>query len=218
MSDSLINKQDAEYLLIKHACQNLPPSQGNYLESDFVSNLLLTVLDYQQKNITVSRAYDHYKYNHWNQIRSLEGLKIFLLQYSDDKDGNTDAAVSLWGYRFWTRLAQLRRLMEYFESIDITDQDSLKIWAETGDFKSSFKGKVKGLGPTIYRWLLMRVGIETVKPDTHVLRFLQRVTGRKFSGDEAVVILEQIAKDIGKKAYELDWAIWEYQRGKPGTR
>jgi hypothetical protein len=63
----------------------------------------------------------------------------------------------------------------------------------------------------------MRQGVETVKPDRHLHSFVSEALGREVSDWELVGLLEQAAVVLGKKAYELDWSIWEHQRGGPGA-
>lgn len=55
----------------------------------------------------------------------------------------------------------------------------------------------------------MRKGVETVKPDSRVKRFLHKATGREFSDRETISVLERVARELGIPAHELDWAIWE---------
>lgn len=69
----------------------------------------------------------------------------------------------------------------------------------------------------IYQWLVMRLGIETIKPDTHLIDFLKSIIHHSFTEKELVDVLEKVAKELGLKAYELDWEIWEYQRGQKGN-
>lgn len=80
------------------------------------------------------------------------------------------------------------------------------------NFDRDMAGKVKGIGFGIYKWLVMRQGVETIKPDIWVHRFLKQAIGRDMSDVETVKILEAAAEQIGIKAYELDWRIWESQR------
>ena len=61
----------------------------------------------------------------------------------------------------------------------------------------------------VYKWLVMRLGVETVKPDMWIKRWLLHVTGREFGDAEAVAVLERAAREIGRKANRLDWAIWD---------
>ena len=141
-------------------------------------------------------------------------MVTFLRQFPDTKSGNLVAAFELWGYKYWNRLEQLRRLVEYFDSIGVMDQVSLKHWAHTSQFEQDFEGRVKGLGFAVYKWLLMRLGVETIKPDLHIKAFLRSVTSREFDDREAVAILERVANECGRKANELDWTIWELQKSK----
>jgi len=69
------------------------------------------------------------------------------------------------------------------------------------------------MGFAIYQWLIMRQGIETIKPDVHVTRFVESIICRSGIADEELVAtLEKVAKQLGLKAYKLDWRIWEYQQ------
>jgi hypothetical protein len=59
----------------------------------------------------------------------------------------------------------------------------------------------------------MRQGVDTVKPDVHVRRFAEAVAGRSLSDDDVVEVVTRAAHELGLKAYELDWRIWEASRG-----
>ena len=96
----------------------------------------------------------------------------------------------------------------------MTDQPSLRRWARRKDFKDEFKGRVKGLGFAVYYWLLMRLGVDTIKPDSRVKTFLRRASGRHFTDEEAVSVLERAARDMGWKARMLDWSIWENEKAR----
>jgi hypothetical protein len=78
--------------------------------------------------------------------------------------------------------------------------------------RDSFEGRVRGLGPTVYNWLVMRLGVETVRPDIHIMRFVESTLGRRVSEADAVEVVCEAARQLGLPAYELDWRIWEYQR------
>lgn len=203
---------DAEYRVVLEACLALPRTINNYLEHDYVMNLISTVLDYQMHRTSLARAEGHYKENHWHKIRTRDDLVNFLTRYPDTKEGNVAAATYLWGNRHWTRMQQLRGLFAYLDSVGVTDQESLRRWARTSDFERDFKGKIKGLSFGIYKWLVMRQGVPTIKPDIHVKRFLGAITKRNLSDQEAVSVLERVATELGIPANELDWSIWDYQR------
>jgi hypothetical protein len=94
-------------------------------------------------------------------------------RHPEDQAGNTALARHLWGYNLWTRAQQRRDLARYFRTIGVTNQQELKRWALTSTFKMDFEGRVKGLGPAVYQWLVMRQGVDTIKPDVHVRRFVE---------------------------------------------
>jgi hypothetical protein len=95
----------------------------------------------------------------------------------------------------------------------VVDQESLKAWAHRSDFRTDFEGRVKGLGPAVYQWLVMRQGVDTVKPDVHVRRFAEAAVGRPLSDADVVEVVTRAARLLGIRAYELDWRIWEASRG-----
>lgn len=206
-----------EYNLILQKCKEVPPAQGMYLIDDYIENLMLTVLDFQMHNVAVYKAIKHYRDNRFNEIRTMNDLKHLLSKYADDKENNTAVAQYLWGNRHWTRVSLLRKLIAYFESISVTSQETLRYWAEKSDFEKNFEGKIPGMGYAIYQWLVMRQGIETIKPDTHLIDFLKSIIHHSFTEKELVAVLEKVAEELGLKAYELDWKIWEYQRGQKGN-
>jgi hypothetical protein len=203
---------EAEYQSVLNACRSLPPPSGNYHVNDYVLNLVSTVLDYQMNAPTLANAENHFKRNRLPAIRTRDDLAQVLARYSNDHEGNIDAAVYLWGYKYGNRLQQLRELLAYFDSIGVTDQEGLGRWAMWSDFERDFKDRVKGLAFAVYKWLVMRQGVETIKPDIHIKNFLRRTTGRAFTDQEAVSILERIATDLNRPANELDWSIWETER------
>jgi hypothetical protein len=207
----VISEADIEKLA--SAARLLPPNTSTYLEEDFVMNLLETVLDYMLQTEVVVRALERLRENRWDDVRTLDDLERVMARFSEDQAGNTALAQHLWGYNFWTRAQQLRDLVRYFRSIGVVDQEQLKQWALRSTFKTDFEGRVKGLGPAVYQWLVMRQGVDTVKPDVHVRRFAEAAVGRNLKDQEVIELTTRAAARIGIKAFELDWRIWEAARG-----
>jgi hypothetical protein len=203
---------EAELRRLEAACQAVPLTKSQYVATDFVMALFDTVLDYQNHVETIRKAGEHFKTTGWDEVRTLADLEQVLERFPDDQDGNTELATYLWGNRHWRRAHELRGLVTYFRERDVTDLPSLQIWAAASK-PEDFLGHIKGLGPAVYRWLVMRSGVETVKPDTHILRFVANAIGRAVTESEAVDSLETVATRIGAQARVLDWSIWEYQRG-----
>ena len=75
----------------------------------------------------------------------------------------------------------------------------------TSTFKKDFEGRVKGLGPAVYQWLVMRQGVDTVKPDVHLRRFAEAAVGRTLNDNDVIELTSRAATRIGVKAFELDW-------------
>lgn len=139
-------------------------------------------------------------------------LQSGLLPFPDDEKGNTALAQHLWGYNLWTRAHLLRGLVDYFDQIGVRDQPSLRAWAANSEFKRDFEGRVKGLGFAVYKSLVLRQGVDTVKPDVHVRRFVEAAIGHRVCDVEVVTLVEDAAKVLGLRASVLDWNIWESQR------
>ena len=158
---------EKEVLLLLDQCRKLPPAKGVYLEHDYIINLFLTVLDFRIKVNLVQAAIGHYKAKHWKEIRTFVDLDIFLQKHNDNVNENTEAALYLWGSRYWTRLSLLRRLMDYFQSAHVLTQQELMKWARESNYTRNFKGRIPGMAVAVYQWLVMRQGVETVKPDIH---------------------------------------------------
>jgi hypothetical protein len=68
---------------------------------------------------------------------------------------------------------------------------------------------VYGLGEAVYNWLVMRLGVETVKPDVRLHRFLADAIGRAASDSELVTSLIRVAELLHVTPRQLDWSIWE---------
>lgn len=202
-----ITKQDVEK--VAAAAAELAPATGSTGEQDYVTNLLVTVVDYMLKTAIVVNALRHFRESRWNEVRTLGDLDRVLTRYGDDQAGNTALAQYLWGYNLWTRAEQLRRLVRYFADIGVTDERRLEAWAHGSSFENDFQGRVKGLGRAAYESLLMRVGVDTVKPDVHVKRFAESAVGRPLGDGEVVEVAVKAAKRLGIRANELDLRIWE---------
>jgi len=203
---------ERELTLLEDRCRAVPLTDSEYVSTDYVVALFDTVLDYQNHVETLRKADEHYRAEHWDEIRTLDDLEEVFERFPNDQDGNRELATYLWGNRHWRRAQELRGLAAYFRERDVTDLDSLKAWAEASK-PPDFLGHIKGLGPAVYRWLVMRAGVETVKPDVHILRFVGSAIGRPVNEDEAVSGLEDVARRIGIPARKLDWSIWEFQKG-----
>jgi hypothetical protein len=203
-------------LLVK-ACKAVPRSKSDFVENDFITNVLVTVLDIRMHSTTLDRSIQHYREQRWNEVRTLDDLDAMLARFPDDKQGNAEVAQYLWGNNHWVRLGWLRALVPFLAENDLTTQEKLREWARRNDFESDFEGKVKGLGIASYKSLVMRLGVDTVKPDVHLHNFVEHVVGHGVTDDELVRVVEETARRIGASRRQLDASLWEYQRGRTGA-
>ena len=205
----VIGEDDIERMVA--ACAGLPEPSGDYVIDDFLTNLVATVVDFQTHTTAVERAIAHFEEQVRPELNDVYDLIALMERWPDTEEGNIALALHLWGYRMWTRAKMLRGLVDYFLSIGVDDQERLREWARQATF-GDFEGQVRGLGPAVFQWLIMRQGVETVKPDVHVHRFVAGVLGRRVSDKDALEVVTAAAERLGRSATHLDWAIWEAGR------
>jgi hypothetical protein len=174
-----------EYSALVAACRELR-SGPDYRCNDYVTNLINTVLDFQMHTEVVGRSIAFFHANH--TIRSHRKLLSIVNHFPDTKSGNLRLAEHLWGYRHWTRAKFLREILAQFDSRGIRGQESLRRWFTNAEFdrdvKGNFKTKEHSIGIALFHWLQLRLGVDTVKPDVHILRFVSDAIGRKASRKE----------------------------------
>src|SRR5438128_3765077 len=208
---------ERELAMLVSRCRSVPLTENEYVATDFVVALLETVMDYQNATTTVQQAGKHFEAHRWDEIRSLDDLEHVLARFPADREGNDGLAQYLWGYHHWRRAQELRGLVSYFRERNVADLAALRAWAVSST-TDDFVGHIKGLGTAVYHGLVMRLGVETVKPDVHTLRFVAGAIGRPVNELEAVEALEEVARRLDLSPRTLDWSIWEYQRALVGRR
>lgn len=90
-----------------------------------------------------------------------------------------------------------------------TEYERLQHWAASvrpGDY--AFVG-VKGFGLSGFQYLRMLFGVQTTKPDVHIINFVSQAIGQRVKDVKALMLLEQAAKRTGLPLREVDGAIWE---------
>jgi hypothetical protein len=200
---------DAEVARLAAAASRLPAATASALEDDFLTNLFVTVLDYMLRTSTVLAALEHFRRNRRDEVRTIDDLDRVLASFPADQVGDTALAIHLWGYRLWTRAGQLRDLVRFFRDVGVVDAATLQAWAHASEFERDFAGRVKGLGRAVYQSLLMRQGIDTVKPDVHLRRFGEAAVGRPLGDSDLIELTTRAARRLGVPAADLDYRIWE---------
>ena len=212
MKKNELNSEQFTRLLA--AVAELPFIHSSRWETDYVHDVLQTVLDFHMQSTVVEDALMYFR----NQVQRQHGiddhlrLKTVLANFPDTTDGNKAASVFLWNNKHWTRTICLRRFLSFLESVGATDQVALRAWAHKAKFESDFRGQVKGLGIAVFQWLLIRCGVDTIKPDVWVINFVERVVGKKFPESVLVTTFEKIAPLVGEMLETIDVTIWYYEK------
>ena len=216
-----MNKQ--EYNNLYQACRRLADGPDNRM-SHYARNLINTALDFQMKVEVVLEAEKFYLENVGYESHGY--LKREVEYFPNTRKGNIRLARHLWSTNHWTRAKFLRMLLVEFENRGIRGQKSLERWVREADFDRDVKrqfcikyrnGNRTGyhsMGLTLFHWLCLRCGIDTVKPDTHILNFVSTCIGRRSNPKEAAKYLTRIAEEQGREARLLDSAIWHSQRDR----
>ena len=206
-----VNKK--EYKMLRRACKRLKDGP-DYRMYHYALILINTVLDFQNRVEVVGKAQKYYMKN--IGYESHRDMKREVERFPDTKKGNKKLAKRLWSTKMWTRAEFLRMLIREFGNRGIRDRKSLKRWLRKADFERDVQGQFRtehhSVGPAIFHWICLRCGIDTVKPDTHILKFVSVCIGRRSDAKEAVEALTRIAGEQGRKARLLDSAIWHFQR------
>ena len=212
MTKNALTPEQFQKLLI--ACANLPFIRPNRWATDYVVDMLPTVLDFHMQAPVVDDAITYFREQVQAQhaITTHSQLEAVLSAYPDTEEGNKAASQFLWSNNHWPRVGFLRQILILFASINVTDQPALRAWAKQAQFERDFKGKVKGLGVAVFHWLLIRCGADTIKPDVWVIKFTQRVTGKRLSEKALVDVFSKIAPLIGETLETIDVTIWHYER------
>ncbi len=146
--------------------------------------------------------------------RTHKKIKSLVETFKTTKKGNLALANYLWNNNHWSRTKFLRMLIEEFENRGIKGQKSLRKWISEADFDTDIKGQFKtdehSIGIALFQWLRLRLGVDTVKPDVHIVNFISNAVGRKVTQQEALDSLLEVAQKTNRKASLLDAAIWHF--------
>ena len=80
--------------------------------------------------------------------------------------------------------------------------------------KGQFRTEEHSIGDVLFHWLQLRCGVDTVKADVHVIKFVSDAVGRRVTAAEAKRGVMAVAKDSGRRASLLDSAIWHSQHDR----
>lgn len=157
---------------------------------------------------------------------SNEPLEAFSEVYREMIGDNGDwkkFSDTLWKNKEWQKAKQLTQLVDYLSDWcrkfhpELDERAALKRWASETS-KESFLGKIHGLGPRAYEQLLWYIeGVNSIKLDRHVTKFLRGVLGVSVSEEDGINALKNIAAKMGISATSLDARIWDHMQSQPNT-
>lgn len=213
-----VTHEQFQHLLI--ACADLPFLRQPRPPTNYMEDILTTVLDFHMQAPVVCNALDYFRENVQRQhgIDTHSQLQSALDRYPDTEEGNKEASRFLWNNSHWVRVDHLRRLLAFFLSINVTDQLTLHAWTRQAVFERDFKDRVKGLGIAVFHWLLIRSGVSTIKPDVWVINFVKRVTGKRMSEKVLISVFTEIAPLIGESLQTIDMTIWDFEKRAMATK
>ena len=214
---------ETEYKRLFQACRRLDDGP-DYRMENYALNVTNTAIDFMARVETVNAAMQYYVDN--VGYKSHRKLKELVDSYPNTKKGNMDLASRLWNNNMWTRAKFMRVLLGEFELRGIRGQKSLTRWLADADFEEDVKGQFKSrhrsegktgyhsMGFALFNWLCLRCGIDTIKPDVHVLDFVEEAIGRRPTPRECVESLTKIASQQNRQCYSLDSAIWHLRHDR----
>jgi hypothetical protein len=207
-----LSPEQFQQLLI--ATANLPFIHLERPETDFILHVLETPINLQMRAEVVVKALEHFRQNVQVQhgIHTFDDLQTALARYPDTEAGNKEAAQWLWNNQHWTRVELLRRFMAFLQRHDLTDLDKLTSWAHQADFERDWKDQTKGMGMAAFNWLLLRLGVQTLKTDVWVLNFGERILGKRIPDEKLLNALMDIAPLAGVTPIDLDRTLWHHER------
>jgi hypothetical protein len=84
----------------------------------------------------------------------------------------------------------------------------LGAWARSVTPNDAWSTGVRGFALAGFQYLRMLFGVQTAKPDVHIIHFVSDAVGRKVNEIEALVLLEEVAQQENLQLADLDYSIW----------
>lgn len=115
-----------------------------------------------------------------------------------------------------TLVSVLKSLLQVQKAFTNSEETSrLTAWAHSVKPTDYETFGVRGFGLSGFQYLRMLFGVQTIKPDVHICRFVSDAVGRTVGDDEALVLMEAAGKHLEWPLSRLDYAIWD--RGARGN-
>ncbi|MBB2919327.1 hypothetical protein [Cupriavidus alkaliphilus] len=129
---------------------------------------------------------------------------------------------NVWGHDDARKFEILKALLEIFiprlKRIDTPENDFLVVseWARTAQLSNKAQdpvGKIKDIGIATFQHLRMTFGADTIKPDLRVKNVLEQEFDLRLSDRDSVLVVEQMAKIVGRTPLLIDQIFVKYGSG-----
>ena len=87
-------------------------------------------------------------------------------------------------------------------------------WCRPGDFSAL---DIPHFGLAGFQYLRMLFGADTVKPDVHIIRYVESAIDRKTSDIRAVYLVERAGEMLNQPVRHVDVAIWSERAGQASS-
>ena len=103
------------------------------------------------------------------------------------------------------------------EAGGVSEEQALKQWAVRAEPQDYRILNIKYFGLAGFQYLRVLFGADTIKPDTHINRFVSETLKRKVSPVESLLLLESASRHARLSARAVDLFIWKMRaRGEGG--
>jgi hypothetical protein len=108
----------------------------------------------------------------------------------------------------------LRGVVKYLLTVQArhageSEWERLRAWAVCVRPSEHRAVNVRGFALAGFQYLRMLFGVQTTKPDVHIVQFVSKALGRRVSAVTALALLETAANQAELPLREVDGAIWD---------
>jgi hypothetical protein len=185
-------------------------------------NSALCVLDC---GLSLNRRYDKVVYprvlvfsQRYPEVVELTHLQELLNQYPQAGGFCSERL----NYNDTRREKTLRGVVEHLLAVQArhpgeSEWERLQAWAASVHPRDYKTVTVRGFALSGFQYMRMLLGVQTTKPDVHVIRFVSKAVGHKVNDVAALTLLEAAAEKAGLPLREVDGAIWNAGARKPAV-
>jgi len=196
------------------AALRMLPARPKGEDYGWPGNTALTVLDcvlslHRPYNTFVLPRVEAFREHH-PEVTNLTQLNFLVTSYVDIGQFSRENLK----YRDVARENTLRGIIAFLltrsQLFDgVAEWDRLKAWAMSVRPNDCWNVPVRGFRLAGFQYLRMLFGVQTAKPDVHIVRYVSDIVQSFLSPWNALVLLELAAAEIGLPLRQADRGIWK---------